>query len=54
MKEIEISCPVGKEPSPEEIISVSARSLGVAPKAVAHYRIVRRSIDARGEILYRL
>lgn len=53
MKEIEISCPVGKEPSPEEIISVSARSLGVAPKSVAHYRIVRRSIDARGEILYR-
>ena len=27
--------------------------MGVAPKAVASYRIVRRSIDARGDILYR-
>lgn len=27
--------------------------MGVAPKAVSSYRIVRRSIDARGDILYR-
>ena len=53
MKEIEISCPIGKEPSSEDIVAASARALGVSPKAVAHYRIVRRSIDARGDILYR-
>lgn len=53
MKEIEISCPIGKELSPEQIISAASRALGVSPKAVAHYRISRRSVDARGEILYR-
>lgn len=53
MKEIELSCPIGKEPSQEQIVSAAAKALGVAPKAVAHYRIARRSIDARGEILYR-
>ena len=53
MKEIEISCSIGKEPSPEQIISAASRALGVSPKAVAHYRISRRSVDARGEILYR-
>ena len=53
MKEIEISSPIGKEPSPEQIISAASRALGVSPKAVAHYRISRRSVDARGEILYR-
>ena len=53
MKEIELSCPIGKEPSPEQIVAAASRALGVTPKAVAHYRISRRSIDARGEILYR-
>ena len=53
MKEIEIACPIGKEPSAEQIVASAARALGVAPKAVAHYDIVRRSIDARGDILYR-
>ena len=53
MKEIEISCPIGKEPSAAQIAEAAARAMGVAPKAVAHYRIVRRSLDARGEILYR-
>ena len=53
MKEIEISCPIGEEPSSEQIVRAAARALGVAPKAVGHFRIVRRSIDARGEIVYR-
>lgn len=53
MKEIEIACPIGKEPSAEEIIAAAARAMGVAPKAVSQWRIVRRSIDARGDILYR-
>ncbi|MBO8444131.1 MAG: NAD(P)/FAD-dependent oxidoreductase [Bacteroidetes bacterium] len=53
MKEIEISVPIGREPSSEQITAAAAKAMGVAPKAVASYRIVRRSIDARGDILYR-
>ena len=53
MKEIEIACPLGQEPSAEQIVAAAARAMGVAPKAVSGWRIVRRSIDARGEILYR-
>lgn len=53
MKEIEIACPIGKEPSAEEVIAAAARAMGVAPKAVSQWRIVRRSIDARGDIIYR-
>lgn len=53
MKEIEIACPIGSEPASEQIVAAAARALGVSPKAVARYRIVRRSIDARGGILYR-
>ena len=51
MKEIEIACPIGKELLPEQIVASAARALGVGTKAVAHYEIVRRSIDARGDIL---
>ena len=53
MKEIEIACPIGKEPSADEVIAAAARAMGVAPKAVSQWRIVRRSIDAREDILYR-
>lgn len=53
MKEIEISVPIGREPSSEQITAAAAKAMGVAPKAVSSYRIVRRSIDARGDILYR-
>ena len=53
MKEIEIACSIGQEPSAEQITSAAARAMGVAQKAVSGWRIVRRSVDARGEILYR-
>ena len=53
MKEIEIACPIGTELSPEQIRAAAAKSMGVAPKAVADWRIVKRSVDARGDILYR-
>ena len=53
MKEIEISVPIGREPSSEQITAAAAKAMGVAPKTVSSYRIVRRSIDARGDILYR-
>lgn len=53
MKEIEIACRIGSMPAHEEIVAQAARSLGCSPKAVGHYRIVRRSVDARNDILYR-
>ena len=53
MKEIEIACPIGKEPDTAQMVAAAAKALGVAPKNVSACRIVRRSIDARGDILYR-
>lgn len=53
MKEIEIAKAVGKELTHEEIVAEAAKKLGVSPARVAHYRVVRRSVDARNDILYR-
>ena len=55
MKEIEITCKLGKELSEEEIQAAAIKALGMSPKAKAQvkYRIMRRSIDARNDILYR-
>ena len=55
MKEIEITCKLGKELSVDEIQSAAIKALGMSPKAKAQirYRIMRRSIDARNDILYR-
>ena len=53
MKEIELTCKLGKELSPEEIKAAAVKALGVSPKSEVSYRIVRRSIDARTDILYR-
>lgn len=53
MKEIEIAKPVGRELAAEEIIAAAAKALGCASRDVAHFRIARRSLDARKDILYR-
>ena len=55
MKEIEITCKLGKELSAEEIQTAALKALGLSPKVKTQipYRIVRRSIDARNDILYR-
>ena len=53
MKEIELTCKVGKEISEEELRAAAARALGVGLKAVGECRLVRRSIDARGDVIYR-
>ena len=55
MKEIEITCKLGKELSADEIQTAAVKALGVSPKIKDQlkYRIVRRSIDARNDILYR-
>lgn len=54
MKEIEIAVPLGKEPSESEIAATGSRALGIRPSLFGTYRILRRSIDARGsKVLYR-
>lgn len=53
MKEFELACPIGQVPEKEKIIATAARTMGVPAKSVAGYRILRRSVDARGDILYR-
>ena len=55
MKEIEITCRLGNELSADEIQTAAVKALGVSPKLKQQlkYRIVRRSIDARNDILYR-
>ena len=53
MKEFEIAFPLRHEPSEAELRQAAGRALGIKPERVAACRIVRRSLDARGEILYR-
>ena len=55
MKEIEITCKLGKDLPADEIQTAAVKALGVSPKMKPQlrYRVVRRSIDARNDILYR-
>jgi uncharacterized FAD-dependent dehydrogenase len=55
MKEIEVTCKLGKELTEDEILTSAVKALGVSPKLKSQlkYRIVRRSIDARNDIIYR-
>ena len=53
MKEFEIAFPLRHEPTEAELRQAAGRALGVKPERVAAVRIMRRSLDARGEILYR-
>ncbi|MBR6269200.1 MAG: FAD-binding protein [Bacteroidales bacterium] len=53
MKEFEVAYPIRQVPTEEELRKSAARALGTSPAKVAQCRIVRRSLDARGEILYR-
>ena len=55
MKEIEITCKLGKELSEDEIRTAAIKALGMSPKVKTQvkYRVMRRSIDARNDILYR-
>ena len=55
MKEIEITCKLGRELTADEIQTAAVKAMGVSPKIKAQirYRIMRRSIDARNDILYR-
>ena len=53
MKEFEIAQKIGKELSQGELCEAAAKALGVKPDKVGHVEVVRRSVDARTDILYR-
>ena len=55
MKEIEVTTRLGRELNPDEVQTAAIKALGMSPKAKTQvrYRIVRRSIDARNDVLYR-
>jgi len=53
MKEFEIAQKIGLELTEKQLRSEAARKLGVREDAVGQVRVVRRSIDARQDILYR-
>jgi len=55
MREFEITTPVSRELTNQELINAAAKSMGVTPKSVGEVIVIRKSLDARGnEILYRL
>ena len=54
MKEFEIAVKIGKEPSEEELRAAAAKALGVKPEKVSATVVVKRSVDARQDILWRL
>ena len=53
MKEFEIAIKIGKELTEAELKEAAAKALGVKPEKVGAAVIVRRSVDARQDILYR-
>ena len=53
MKEFEITVPLGREPSGQQIRTQAARALGVREDKVGECTVVRRSVDARTELLWR-
>ncbi len=53
MKEFEIAQKIGKELTEEELRDAAAKALGVKPERVGQVEVVRRSVDARQDILYR-
>ena len=53
MKEFEIAKKIGKDLTESELKEAAAKALGVKPEKVGAAVIVRRSVDARQDILYR-
>ena len=54
MKEFEIAVKIGKEIPQGELLAAAAKALGVKPEKVSAAVVVRRSVDARQDILWRL
>ena len=53
MKEFELAKKIGQELTEAELKEAAAKALGVKADKVGHVEVVRRSMDARQDILYR-
>ena len=53
MKTFDFTHPLGEEPSEALLRQAAGRALGIQPEKVAGVRILRRSLDARGQVVYR-
>ena len=53
MKEFEIAVKIGREIPKAELEAAAAKALGVKPDKIGHIEVVRRSVDARQDILWR-
>ena len=53
MKSFELAQKIGKELTAAQLQEAAAKVLGVRTEKVGHVEVVRRSVDARQEILYR-
>ena len=53
MKEFELAIKIGKALTEEQLQEAAAKALGVKADKVGRVEVVRRSVDARQEILYR-
>ena len=53
MKIFEVAYPLNHKPTGEELLSAAARACGVPARKIKRCDIVRRSLDARGQLVYR-
>ena len=53
MKEFDIVKPAGKVPSGDEVEAAARKQLGLPAKALPHCVLLKRSIDARKDVVYR-
>ncbi|MBQ9583495.1 MAG: NAD(P)/FAD-dependent oxidoreductase [Bacteroidales bacterium] len=53
MKLFEVAYPVNHKPTAEEMVDAAARACGVPRQKIVRCYIIRRSMDARGQLVYR-
>ena len=53
MKLFEVAYPLNHEPSTRELLDAAARACGVPSHKIVRCDVMRRSLDARGQLLYR-
>ena len=53
MKEFDVVTPPGREPSQQEVLSAARKQLGLPASAVPQTVLLKCSIDARKDVVYR-
>ncbi len=53
MKIFEVAYPLNHKPTPEELLQAASKAWGVPARKIKRCDIVRRSLDARGQLVYR-